>query len=81
MPRLIKNIIGEVIQDTSSTIKNMLEFKSNIGYDDYVRVYGFEGFIQDYRFVIKTESITNNKIFGMLSNNNKEVIEIDISYE
>ena len=79
MPRLIKNIIAEIIEENISTI-NFNSINGQLGLEDYVEVYNFTGFLQNFVNVYKTEELLDLTYYGIMSNNNKVLTEIEISY-
>lgn len=79
MPRLIKNISAEIIEESISTI-SFNSINGQLGLEDYVKVYNFTGFLQNFLSVYKTEELLDLRYYGIISNNNKTFTEIEISY-
>jgi len=71
MPKLIRNIVGVIYAPE----------KSEFGEGDYFNVLRLYVFQQDYSKVeAPLENIPKNTNFGILSNNNRSIIELEISY-
>jgi|AntAceMinimDraft_18_1070375.scaffolds.fasta_scaffold69154_2 hypothetical protein len=80
MPRLIKNIIAEFIEENISIVDGFNYIESQIGLEDYVSVYNFIGYLQDFSRVIELTELPEIKYYGIIPNRNKTFIEIEISY-
>lgn len=79
MPRLIKNITSEIIEDKNALI-NKFTINSDIGLEDYISIYNFTGFLQNFISVVELDEFVDLRYHGLISNNNKTFTEIEISY-
>ena len=85
MPRLLKNIEG-VVFDNFETVTLLVKSvegsygptSNNCGMFDYIKLDGFEAFIQDFSRIETTEDLVTPPTFGLRNNTN--FVEIDISY-
>jgi hypothetical protein len=79
MPVLIKNIQATVLDNFSSEI-NMLSITAISGTDDYFKVFGLEGYLQNFTNVINSEDYNRPDTFGLRRNKDKEFTLLEISY-
>jgi hypothetical protein len=80
MPRLIKYISAEVIQENISEIDSFGSINTQVGLEDYVSVYNFTGFLQNFNQSIELTELPELKYYGIIANTNKSFTEIEISY-
>lgn len=80
MPRLIKNISGEIIEENISIVKGIKSIEGQVGLEDYAKVYNFTGYLQNFTKVSELSEMLKLKYFGVMANLNKEWIEIEVSY-
>jgi len=79
MINFIKNIEAEIIEEKISNIGIASIVNGVIGLEDYVDVYNFKGFLQNFTKVYhKEEYKVNYK--GVLSNIESDFIELEIDY-
>lgn len=79
MPALIRNIQANVLDNFSSSI-TILSISGEIGVEDYIKLYSFEAFLQNFTNVIETEVYETPRQFGLLRNKKEDFIELEISY-
>lgn len=80
MPRLIKYITAEIIQENVSDINAFKSIDMQVGLEDYAKVYNFTGFLQNFTKVIELEELPDLTYYGIIGNSNKKFTEIEISY-
>jgi hypothetical protein len=81
MPRLIRNIVGVIYAPETAETRYVRNVEGEFGQGDYFNVLRLYVFQQDYSKVeAPLENIPKNTTFGILSNNNKRVVELEISY-
>jgi hypothetical protein len=80
MPRLIKNIVGEVIEENVSSIDAFKNIEGQVGLEDYAAVYNFTGYLQNFSKLDSLVELETLSYYGLLTNRNKTFIEIEISY-
>jgi len=79
MPVLVKNIQATVLDNFTSEV-NMLSISTIVGTDDYFKVFGLEGYLQNFTKVVETEEYITPDTFGLKRNKNKEFTLLEISY-
>ena len=80
MPRLIKNITAEAIEENVSVISGFGTVNTQIGLEDYSNVYNFTGYLQNFTKVKTLIELPDLAYYGLAVNRNKIFDEIDISY-
>lgn len=80
MPRLIKYITAEVIEENVTTIDGFSSINTQIGLEDYACVYNFTGYLQNFNQVIELTELPDLTYYGIVTNANKTFTEIEISY-
>ena len=80
MPKLIKNIEAELVEEKEAQLKNSFSVNALIGNNLYFNVYGYIGYIQDFSSINKTNEMTSLTNKGIKENNKSDFTEIDISY-
>ena len=78
MPRLIKNIEGLIFDNFESSTLLLKSVEGFYGEEDYIKMDGFEAFLQDFRQIISVEDFDVPPSFGL--KNNTDFITIEISY-
>lgn len=79
MAILIKNIRASILEHIVADV-NTLNIVSIVGTDDYFKVFGLEGYIQNMTKVKETENYVTQNKFGLIRNNNEEFVKLEISY-
>lgn len=79
MPILLKNIECDILDNYVGSI-NFFGINSDFGTDDYFKVFGMEGLIQNFTKVIDSEVINMNNPYGLRVNKNKDFELLEISY-
>lgn len=79
MPILVKNIEANLLDNFSGEI-NLLSVSSVIGSDDYFKVFGIEGYLQNFTKVVESEKYNRPDTFGLKRNKDKEFRLLEISY-
>ena len=77
---LVKSIVTEVIEEQVATMDNFGGITAQVGLEDYAKVYGFVGFLQNFNKALDITDLPTLKMYGVSSNINKELVEIEISY-
>jgi hypothetical protein len=81
MPNLIRNIVGVIYAPETAETRYVRNVEGEFGEGDYFNVLRLYVFQQDYSKVeAPLENIPKNQTFGLLTNNNRRVIELEISY-
>jgi len=76
MPRLLKNIETVIFDNFETTTKLVRSVEGFYGEDDYIKLGGFEAFLQDFR---KASDVTDFVVpynFGLKNNTTFTTIEI-----
>jgi len=79
MPRLIKKIVGEVTNDVIGQIRKVQMF-GEYDSEDYVNIYGFIGFTQDFSKVMNCEHYNSLIFYGLKHDRDIITNELNISY-
>lgn len=79
MPKLIQNIIGDIVDNLKDTTHAIKFVESKFGYGDYFKLGCYEAFLQDLRKVIYTEDLNKTNDFGVAYNRDSEFKNINIS--
>jgi len=77
MSKLLKNIEANVCDNYESKINVGLIY-SLVDIEDYINVYGFIGFTQNFKQVYLSDEFKINIPFGLRSD--KKIIELNINY-
>jgi len=81
MPKLIRNIVGVIYVPETAETRYVRNVEGEFGEGDYFNVLRLYVFQQDYSKVeAPLENIPKNQTFGLLTNNNRRVIELEVSY-
>jgi len=80
MIKYIKNIETEIIQENTDTVILTSNIGGKIGLEDYVDVYNFKGFLQNFTKV-ETKDVIDVNYKGVLDNTQKIFFELNIDYE
>ena len=81
MPKLIRNIVGVIYAPETAETRYVRNVEGEFGEGDYFNVLRLYVFQQDYSKVeTPLENTPKNQTFGLLTNNNRRVIELEISY-
>lgn len=78
MPRLVKNIIGEIFDNFETTTILVKTVEGSYGEEDYIKLGGFEAFLQDFRKTPEVIDLVVPATFGL--KNNTDFVTIEISY-
>lgn len=78
MPRLLKNIDGQILDNFETTTKLLMSVEGYYGEDDYIKLSGFEAFLQDFRKAPEVIDFAVPPNFGL--KNNTSFTTIEISY-
>lgn len=79
MPQLVKNIEVTILDNFVSEV-NMASISAIMGTDDYFKVFGLEGFLQNFTKVVDSETYILPNEYGLKVNKNKEFELLEISY-
>lgn len=79
MPKLIQNIIGDIVDNLKDTTHAIKFVESKFGYGDYFKLGCYEAFLQDLRKVIDSEDLNKTNDFGVAYNRDSEFKVIEVS--
>ena len=80
MPLLIKSVNGKVLDNFKASINNVSFVEGNFGHNDWIKIGHLEVFLQNFKKVINSEILETSNKYGLIANNNKTFIELEISY-
>ena len=81
MPKLIQYIEGNIYAPDESEVKCVFPIEAHFGEGDYIKVFKYVIFQQDYsRVEDEIEIIPTPKVFGIVSNNKRRITTLEISY-
>lgn len=80
MPKVIRNISGEILPNYESTINVFSTPIGLIGNTDYIEVFNFIGFVQDFRSAKSIETLQKPLSFGLKNQYGLPIITLEISY-
>jgi hypothetical protein len=64
MIKLIKNIKGEFISEVKGPLTLNKPIEASLKMDDYISIYGFTAYLQDFSRVPITRSVPKPNLFG-----------------
>jgi hypothetical protein len=80
MPKLLKKIEGEIINNITGDVSLIFSVSGQIQQEDYINLNGFVAYLQNFS---KTELVTKLEkplIFGLPNTYNIEVKTLEINY-
>ncbi len=81
MPKLVRNIVGVIYDPETAEIGYVRNVEGQFGEGDYFNVLRLYVYQQDYsRVEAPLVNIPKNTSFGLLSNNNRKIIDLEVSY-
>tara|TARA_R110000868_G_scaffold21019_1_gene87897 strand:- start:3081 stop:3326 length:246 start_codon:yes stop_codon:yes gene_type:complete len=81
MPKLIRNIVGVIYDPETAEIRYVRNVEGQFGEGDYFNVIRLYVYQQNYsRVEAPLVNIPKNANFGLLSNNNRKIIDLKVSY-
>lgn len=80
MPLLIKNVNGKILDNLKDNINNVKVVKGTFGHEDWFKIGHLEVFLQNFKQVVSSEVLSTPNKYGLIVNNNKTFIELEISY-
>ena len=81
MPKLIQEIVGTIYDPDYSEVTYLFPIVSAFGEGDYIDVFSHKFYLQDYsRVEDDTVKIPTPITFGLVSNNRRRMITLEISY-
>jgi len=78
MPILLKNIEGLILDNFETSTKLVRLVEGSYGEEDYIKLGGFEAFLQDFRKAPEVVDFIVPPNFGL--KNKTDFIELNISY-
>lgn len=78
MPRLLKNIETIIFDNFETTTNLVTSIEGSYGEDDYIKLGGYEAFLQDFRHISEVTNLTTPPNLGL--RNNTSFTTIEISY-
>lgn len=79
MPILIKQLEANILDNFSSEV-NMISISAISGTDGYFKIFGLEGFLQDFTKVVESEEYILPNEYGLKVNKNNTFELLEISY-
>lgn len=81
MPKLVRNIVGVIYDPDTAETRYIRGLEGEFGEGDYFNVLRLYVYQQDYSKVeAPLENIPKNTTFGLLTNINRRIIELEVSY-
>lgn len=80
MPQLVKKIQGEILSDTIGESTLVKTIGGIIQQDDYVKLNGFIGLMQDLSNTEFTQRMAKPIVFGLLNKYNLKEMNLEIDY-
>lgn len=80
MPLLINSVNGKVLDNLKTNINNFKFVEGKFGHEDWFQVGQLEVFLQNFKKVVSSEELVTPNKHGLIVNNNRTFIEIEISY-
>ena len=80
MPRLIKYISAEAIEENIARIDGFKSIEGIVGMGDYINVFYLTAYLQNFIKVTELVEFPDLVYYGIVSNSNKTFTEIEISY-
>jgi len=80
MPVLVKSVTGKVLDNIKTNVDAIKYVEASFGYEDWFKIGHLEVFLQNYKKVVESTNLNKNIDIGLAINNNREFIEIEISY-
>lgn len=81
MPKLVRNIVGVIYDPETAEIRYVRNVEGQFGEGDYFNVLRLYVYQQDYsRVEAPLVNIPKNTSFGLLSNNNRKITDLEVSY-
>lgn len=80
MPQLIKNVQGEVHNETVGTVILIKSISGEIQREDYIDINGSTFYLQNFSKIEETSLLTTPLSIGLINKNNIDVVTIEINY-
>lgn len=80
MAQLIKNIQGVFYDNPTSNVNYLKSIDSTIQQEDYIEIYGFIAYLQNFTEIPKTNLLKKPLLLGLKNSNNIAVINLNIDY-
>jgi hypothetical protein len=80
MPKLIKNIQGEVLTNVIDNISYISTITGEIQQEDFINLNGFVAYLQNLTKAEETTALTIPQSFGLQNSYNKTMITLEINY-
>ena len=80
MPQLIKNVEGTYIEQTVGSIKTLQSISGVVKLEDYVDLFGFTAYLQNFTKVEETAMLINPINFGLKNKFNLPIKSLEIDY-
>jgi len=81
MPKLIKNIVGEIFENNMGNVLFLKPITGEIQLEDYINVFGFTAFLQNLTEVDETSHADIPVNFGLVNQLDLTVVTLDFCYE
>ena len=79
MPALVKNIEACVLDNFVTEVR-LSSMSAIMGTDDYFKVFGLEGYLQNFTKVVESEQFNITGEYGLKRNKEEEFTLLEISY-
>lgn len=80
MPQLFKNIQAEYISVSTGEVSTLTTLSGIIQQEDYVSLFGFVAYLQNFTKTEETELLLKPHFFGLKNRLNLEVKNLKIDY-
>lgn len=80
MPQLLKQVVGEVINNTIGNVKLLGSVTGQVQREDYINLNGFVACLQNLSRTELTTGLLVPIEFGLKNNYNVETITLEIDY-
>jgi hypothetical protein len=80
MPKVIKNVSAEILPNYIGNVTILPTPVGLVGENDYIEIFNFVGFTQNFKFVKSLETIEKPNGFGLKNQFNIPIITLEISY-
>ena len=80
MPKLIKSIVGEIIQPINGDVIYISKISGQVQEEDYINLNGFIAYLQNLSKTEYTHALIKPLNFGLTNNYNIPITTLEISY-
>lgn len=80
MVKLVRNVTGTILQSYSGEARLFSNISGEVQLEDYVNLYGFVAYLQNFQHVDYVEVLQKPITFGLKNQYNLPTITLEISY-